>query len=93
MRRYNPQIKYVLGVRKAIRWIVAGLVFFVALMQSGYAQEKQGEIEYLATKAEDFYPANMDSSIYYAEFLYSLIKSEGLNSPFEEQMLDLQGRI
>ncbi|MFY0685127.1 MAG: tetratricopeptide repeat protein [Balneola sp.] len=93
MKKYSPLIKYVLGINKAIRLIVLGLIFFVALMQSGYAQEKQDEIEYLATKAEDFYPANMDSSIYYTEFLYSLIKSEGLNSPFEEQMLDLQGRI
>lgn len=93
MRRYNPQIKYVLGVRKAIRWIVVGLVFFVAFVPSLHAQEKQDEIDHLASKAEDFYPANMDSSVYYAEYLFSIIKSEGLVSPLEEQMLDLQGRI
>ena len=93
MKVYDPQINYALGINKAIRLIVLGLIFYGTLVQSGYAKERQDNIEYLASKAEDFYPANMDSSLYYAEYLFSMIKTEGINSPFEEQMLDLQGRI
>lgn len=93
MKVYDPQIISVLGRNKAIQLFILGFVIYGTLVQTVYAKEKQDNIEYLASKAEDFYPANMDSSLYYAEYLFSLIKSEGINSPFEEQMLDLQGRI
>lgn len=65
----------------------------MVLFKPARSSDVQTNIEDLALKAEDFYPSNMDSSLYYAEYLFTLIKSEGLNSPFEEQMLDLQGRI
>tara|TARA_R110002096_G_scaffold326134_5_gene520091 strand:+ start:30876 stop:33290 length:2415 start_codon:yes stop_codon:yes gene_type:complete len=91
--RFDPQFIYVLGVNKSIFFVLLGLFFAGAFVKPVYATENQDKIEHLATKAEDFYPATMDSSIYYADYLIKLIKSEGLNSPFEEQMLDLQGRI
>ncbi len=93
MKRYDPQYRFKLRANKSIFLVLLGLLFVVAFVKPVCAAENQDKIEYLANKAEGFYPATMDSSIYYAEYLIKLIKSEGLNSPFEEQMLDLQGRI
>jgi len=73
--------------------LLIALLFSLVLLEPAQSLDIQTDIKGLASKAEDFYPANMDSSLYYAEYLYSLIKSEGLDTPFEEQMLDLQGRI
>ncbi len=93
MKRHDPQYRFKLRANKSIFLVLLGLLFVVAFVKPVCAAENQDKIEYLANKAEGFYPATMDSSIYYAEYLIKLIKSEGLNSSFEEQMLDLQGRI
>ncbi len=93
MKEYDSQHRLALGVNKSIFLVLLGLLFVGAFVKPVCAAENQDKIEYWATKAEDFYPANMDSSIYYAEYLLTLINSEGLSTPFEEQMLDLQGRI
>ncbi len=93
MKGHSPQNYFVFGANKSMLLVLLGLLFVVAFVKPVCAAENQDKVEYLANKAEDFYPATMDSSIYYAEYLIKLIKSEGLNSPFEEQMLDLQGRI
>lgn len=92
-KRSKTKSSNYLKASKSIFLILLELLFIGAFVQQAYAAENQDKIENLAIKAENFYPANMDSSIYYAEYLLSLIKSEGLNSSFEEQMLDLQGRI
>ncbi len=93
MKGHSPQNYFVFGANKSMLLVLLGLLFVVAFVKPVCAVENQDKVEYLANKAEDFYPATMDSSIYYAEYLIKLIKSEGLSSPFEEQMLDLQGRI
>ncbi|MBO6524608.1 MAG: tetratricopeptide repeat protein [Balneolaceae bacterium] len=52
----------------------------------------QDQLEFLANKAEDAYPAKLDSTVIYANELIDKIRDEGLISGFEEQMLDLLGR-
>tara|TARA_R110000868_G_scaffold294140_1_gene554683 strand:+ start:6748 stop:9108 length:2361 start_codon:yes stop_codon:yes gene_type:complete len=52
----------------------------------------QDQLEFLANKAEDTYPEKLDSTVFYANNLISIIREEGIVSGYEEQMLDLLGR-
>ncbi len=68
--------------------------YFICLNTSVVSGELifQDRLEYLANRAEDAYPAKLDSTVIYANQLINEIKKEELISKYEEQMLDLLGR-
>ncbi len=52
----------------------------------------QDQFEFLANKAEEYYPSKLDSTVIYANDLIDKIRNQAVVSAYEEQMLDLLGR-